>query len=126
MNMKLLQIVSKHWAASAAVLLILAGASFSMINRRVSISYNTAVTKRGSIRQEVSVTGKVKPVSAVDLAFEKTGRISRIYANVGDQISAGKILAELDRSELSAQLAEARANLEAQNSKLAELQKGTR
>ena len=36
------------------------------------------VANKGSIVQEVSVTGNVKPVTGVDLAFEKTGKISSV------------------------------------------------
>lgn len=124
--MKIISFLLKHWFVGGAIILILAGVSFLLINRGASVSYNTVIAGRNSIRQEVSVTGKIKPISAVDLAFEKTGKISRIYADVGDQIASGKILAELDRSELLTQLAEARANLDAEKAKLSELENGTR
>ncbi len=124
--MKILNFILKHWILSSAILLILAAVSFYIAGRNSSSVYNTVIADRGNIRQEVSVTGKIKPVSAADLAFEKTGKVSRIYAEVGDKIPAGKILAELDRSELLTQLAEARANFEAQAAKLTELRNGTR
>lgn len=76
------------------------------------------VAKKGDIVQEVSVTGNVKSVRNVDLAFEKSGKISAIYANVGNYVSSGQVLVRQDSSELSAQLAKAQADSDAQKADL--------
>lgn len=81
---------------------------------------------KGTITQEVSVTGKIKPVSNVTLAFERAGRITSVGASVGDTVSAGKVLASIDTSELYAQLLQAQANLQAQKARLRELENGSR
>jgi len=86
----------------------------------------TAIVTRGTVTQEVSVTGTVKPVESVELSFEKSGRIARVLAKIGDTVTAGAILAELDRTELLAQLAEADAQVKSQQAKLDELRLGTR
>jgi len=79
---------------------------------------NLATATRGEIIQEVSVTGNVKPAQSVDLAFETSGKISGVYADVGDRVRTGQTLAQLDISELSAQLNKALADLTAQKSDL--------
>ena len=66
---------------------------------------------RGSISEIVSVTGNVKPLSAVDLAFELSGRVADINVAVGDKVSAGQTLASLSNADLTANLDQARANL---------------
>ncbi len=76
------------------------------------------VVKKGNIVQEVSVTGNVKPVKSVDLAFEKTGRISSAPIKVGDYVGAGQILVQEDNSELNSQLEKAKADLETQKAEL--------
>lgn len=78
------------------------------------------------IVQEVSVTGKVKPVSSAMLAFDRVGRISRFNADVGTRVSAGEVLASLDSSELYANLEQAEASVRSQEAKLDELKRGTR
>ncbi len=88
--------------------------------------YETATAQIGQIIQEVSVTGNVKPAKTVNLAFEKSGKISRINVAIGDKAKIGQILASLDNSELSAQLLEAQATLKNQQSQLDELKRGTR
>jgi len=84
------------------------------------------IVKKGVIAEEVSVTGKTKPLEEVSLAFERGGRVTHIYGNVGDHATAGQALIALDASELVAQLAQAKASVETQNAKLDELKRGTR
>jgi multidrug efflux pump subunit AcrA (membrane-fusion protein) len=79
---------------------------------------NEVAAIRGSIVQTVSVTGNVQPADSVDLAFETTGKVVRVYVNVGDAVSTGQILAQLDTSELTANLAKAQADLATQKSDL--------
>jgi len=84
------------------------------------------VAERTSLSQGVSVTGRVKPAEDASLAFEKTGKIARVYYDVSDQVEAGDVIVSLENSELFAQLAEAEAVVALENAKLQELQKGTR
>ncbi|MEK7212554.1 MAG: efflux RND transporter periplasmic adaptor subunit [Patescibacteria group bacterium] len=85
-----------------------------------------ARVERGRIIQEVSVTGKTTPMDNIELAFEKTGRISGVRVEVGDQIDARVILMFQDSSELNAQLQQARATIASQRAKLDELVRGAR
>jgi len=84
------------------------------------------VVKKGEIIQQVSVTGRVKPINQADLGFEKAGRVADIEVRVGDKVFAGQILARLQNADLAAQLAQARAEVKVQQAKLDELQQGTR
>ncbi len=81
---------------------------------------------RGTITQEVTVTGKTQPVQSADLAFEINGKITRIYVDVGSRVTDGQILIQLNQSELLAQLRQAAAELLAEQAKLDELKRGTR
>jgi HlyD family secretion protein len=82
--------------------------------------------ERGNITQEVRVTGKAKAATTVDLAFESTGRIIGAYTSVGSSVKAGQTLAELDHSELEAQMKQAEASVAAETARLGELKRGTR
>lgn len=88
--------------------------------RESSPVYEFILAKRGDIIQEVSVTGRVKPSESVDMAFERSGTISRIGVKIGDKVMAGKELLSLDNSEISAQLAQARASVESAKSGLSQ------
>jgi len=69
------------------------------------------VVKKGDIVSEVSVTCRIKPFKNVDLAFEKSGRVSSVLADVGNFVYAGQPLVKEDSSELQAQLSKAKADL---------------
>ncbi len=84
------------------------------------------VAERGELIQEVNVTGRVKAAQSLDLAFEKSGRVAQVYVNVGDKIGVGWPLVRLWAGELVAQLSEAEANVDAEEARLSELERGSR
>lgn len=86
----------------------------------------TIVVTRGILSEEVSVTGKVKPAESVALAFEKGGRVARVYAQVGDKVTNNQTLVSLENGDVYASLLQAEANLQAENAQLSELKKGAR
>lgn len=86
----------------------------------------TVEVMRGNVVQEVSVTGKIVPLTDVELSFEKSGRVSKVYSQVGDEVKEGDLLLELDNSELVAQLRQAEASVSAEEARLAELRRGSR
>lgn len=111
---------------STAVLILLAGGLYFYFSREPALQYEIVSAKRGNIVQEVSVIGRVRPSSDVDLAFEKSGRIAKISVKIGDKVSSGQELLTLDNSDILAQLAKAKANLASAEAKLDELKTGTR
>lgn len=103
---------------------ILGGWIGSKVNK--SSTPNFVVAKRGDVVEIVSVTGQVKATEAVDLAFERGGKVSGVSVKVGDAVKGGQILASLSNADFAAQVAQASANLAAEQARLLELQKGTR
>jgi len=110
----------------ALVVIGIAGAAWFFFFREVVPVQETVTAQRATIERIVSVTGKVQAFDAVDLSFEKGGRISKIHVSVGDRVSAGTTLLELDRADLTAQLAEVDAAYLVQRAKLQEMERGTR
>ncbi len=88
--------------------------------------YEFATAARGTIIQEVSVTGNTAPVKDVNLAFENAGTIAAVNFDVGSHVNAGDVIAKLDTSDLAAQLAQAQANVDAQTAKLQSIKAGSR
>jgi HlyD family secretion protein len=68
---------------------------------------------RGTIVQEVSATGSVTAQTGamVKIGSQITGRIKHLYADVGSQVKAGQVIAELDLPDLRAQVDQAQATL---------------
>ncbi|MFH1354492.1 MAG: efflux RND transporter periplasmic adaptor subunit [bacterium] len=86
----------------------------SLITWRITADSNsqfrTVTTTFRSIYQDVTFTGKFEPSQNVDLGFEVTGKIQSVFVNVGDTVVAGQLLAQLDPTLASLELAVARAN----------------
>jgi len=76
----------------------------------------------GSIARSVVATGKIEPLSKVEIKSKASGIIKYLYVNAGDRIREGQLLVELDKESLDAQLKEANAILKATEGKLQEME----
>ncbi len=76
----------------------------------------------GSIAKSVVATGKVEPLSKVEIKSKASGLIKYLYVNAGDRVREGQLLVELDKEILEAQLKEAKAVLNSAESSLKEMQ----
>jgi len=74
---------------------------------------------------ERPVSGTVEATEA-DLGFQLPGRIAMVGPHEGDRVKAGDTLALLDRADLMARQAQARAALAASRALLSELERGSR
>lgn len=102
-------------AAGAVVVLVAAGAYLSTV-RGASAAIDAsrlATVERGPMTRSVVATGKIQPVTKVEIKSKANGIIERLSVDVDHQVQAGQVLAELDKENLTARLREARANLEA-------------
>ena len=79
---------------------------------------------RGTIKQTISETGVVEAVQNIDLNFQSSGRITRIYVQAGDEVKVGQRLAQIDTTQLEIQLTEAKAALALTEARLNQLLAG--
>lgn len=79
------------------------------------VSYRTTTIERRNIGSTVLATGVIRPrVGAeVQVGSRVSGILSELHVTVGDQVSAGQLLAVLDPTELRARRDLAKAQLEA-------------
>ncbi len=108
---------------SAVVLLIIG--FFSFRGNKES-EYNLATAEIGSIREEISVTGKIEAIENIELSFRATGNVSQVLIETGEEVKKGQVLASLENNDLWAQLRQVKASLEAEEARLDELKIGTR
>lgn len=73
----------------------------------------TAPVESGSIAREVEVSGVVEPIRTVSVNSQLSTTVRGIFAEEGDRVSNGTVLARLEEAELGAELEAARAALEA-------------
>ena len=70
-----------------------------------------ATAEKGDIARSVVATGKIQPLTKVEVKSKASGIVKKLYADYGDTVREGQLLAELDKETLQAQVREARAQL---------------
>jgi len=107
-------------------LIIVGGGSIFIAKRNNKLELETATAEKRTIVRDVGMTGRVKPVEKVDLAFDEGGRIALVSASVGKDVGAGELLVQLESADLNAQRVQADANILAEEARLEALKRGTR
>ena len=77
-----------------------------------------AVVERGDIARSVVATGRIEPISKVEVKSKANGIIKELKVNVNDFVKPGQVLAELDKDNLAARVREAKAALQAAQANL--------
>jgi multidrug efflux pump subunit AcrA (membrane-fusion protein) len=90
-------------------LVLVVGIYFLFFHHKTT--YQFIPVASGSITETVSLTGNTTASQSVSLGFSSSGNVSNIYSALGKKVSAGQILAELNTSDLLAQLHNAQAGL---------------
>ena len=72
-----------------------------------------AKVEKGDLAKSVVATGEITPITKVEIKSKASGIVKRLYVDAGDRVKKGQLLAELDKEEIQARVAQARAQLEA-------------
>jgi HlyD family secretion protein len=108
---------SRKLGLLVGALVVIAGATwgFARLNGAVPTidPSKVATAERGTMTRSVVATGKVEPITKVEIKSKANGIIERLLVEVDQVVDAGRVLAELDKENLNARLREARANLQA-------------
>jgi HlyD family secretion protein len=109
---------SRKWSligAVIAVLVVAAAWGLSTLKGASSTIDPTrlATAERATMTRSVVATGKIEPISKVEIKSKANGIIEKLFVDVDHVVSSGQVLAELDRENLTARVREARANLQA-------------
>lgn len=99
----------------AVLLLAGAGAAYATLGNAAPAIDPAKLVKaeRGTMRRSVVATGKVEPVTRIEVKAKANGIIERLQVDVDQLVEPGAVLAELDKENLTARLREARATLQA-------------
>src|SRR5215208_1676044 len=74
---------------------------------------NSSASTQSSDANSVSASATLVPLKKAELSFANVGRVKAVNVKVGDQVTAGQVLVELDTTLLEAKVKEAEANLTA-------------
>lgn len=118
------------WVIVAVVLAVIGVILYQFLKPKPTPpSYLTADVVMGDIESIVMASGKVKAISSVDVGAEVSGRIVKLYVDVGDEVKKGDVIAQISEvekkntvSNAGANLAQAEANLASAQASLASSQ----
>ena len=108
----------KKWIIMVIVVLVVAAASFgayklffAKANKEVNFQIETV--KRRDIASSVQATGviRAKIGAEVKVGARISGRVEKLYANIGDVVKKGQVIARLEQEDLKAKVNEANMNL---------------
>lgn len=104
----------------AAVVLV----AFAVASKNKAPVYETERIERGTVIEQVSVTGSLSSSSKISLEPEVSGRVTKLRVHEGDEVKTGDVLVELDARDLNARIASQRAAVDSAKARLAELVAG--
>lgn len=99
------------------VLVVGAVAAFSHGSSKIDPS-KLAKVEKGDLAKSVVATGKVEPITKVEVKSKASGIVKKLYVEYGDQVKKGQLLAQLDKIEIEAGVEQSRASLDAAQANL--------
>ena len=72
-----------------------------------------AAVERGDLARVVVATGKIEPLSKVEVKSKASGIVKKLYVDYGDSVKQGQVLADLDKVQLEASVRASQANYQA-------------
>ena len=76
-----------------------------------TVEWITEVVKPSRIRQSITATGTVEPVTQVEVGTQVSGILTSLYVDYNSIVKKGQIIAELDKSTLLLDLANKKSNV---------------
>ncbi|HUK24167.1 MAG TPA: efflux RND transporter periplasmic adaptor subunit [Terriglobales bacterium] len=104
--------------ALALVLVIAIGLMAAMRGGTKIDPSKLAKVERGDLAKSVVATGKVEPITKVEIKSKASGIVKKLYVDYGDRVKKGQLLAQLDKVEIEAQVAQSKAALQAAQANL--------
>jgi HlyD family secretion protein len=92
-------------------LLVLGITAAKRSSTKIDVS-KLARVDRGDLAKSVVATGKIEPMTRVELKSKASGIVKRLLVDFNDQVREGQVLAELDREEIEAEVRSAEAQLQ--------------
>ena len=94
------------------LLLLIVTVAFSRGTTKIDPS-KLAKVEKGDLAKSVVATGKVEPITKVEVKSKASGIVKKLDVEYGDRVKQGQLLAQLDKVEIEAQVDQSRAGLQA-------------
>src|SRR5579863_5139982 len=95
-----------------AIVLVIAVGVFAATRGGTKIDPSKlAKVEKGDLAKSVVATGKVTPITKVEVKSKASGIVKKLYVEYGDRVKKGQLLAQLDKIEIEAGVEQSRAAL---------------
>jgi len=100
-------------------ILTIAGLSVAVVSlhkkQKQPSQLETITIRKKNITSSILATGSVKPIigAEVKVGARISGKVERLHANIGDRVEKDQVIAEIEKRDLEAQVAQAEASLKA-------------
>ncbi len=99
--------------------LLFAGVLFAFSHGGTKIDpTKLAKVEKGDLAKSVVATGKVEPITKVEVKSKASGIVKKLLGGAGDKVKKGQLLAQLDKLEIQAQVEQSKAALQAAEANL--------
>ena len=101
------------WISAAGVLVVLVlGIMAARLVKGTQIDPNRiAKVQRGDVARSVVATGKIQPITKVEVKSKASGIVEKLYVDINNRVHKGQELAQLDQEEITAEVEAQRAQL---------------
>jgi len=107
---KMKSLKKRYWVLGILVLLIVV----LVIKKQTEPAvYQEFAVEKIDVSDILILAGVIDVDNRVDMGFAKSGRVSEIYRQTGEEVKKGDLIARIDQNQTQSQLIEARANLDA-------------
>ena len=106
----------KHPVILVLLILVLGGAYYYLMpsqNGQITVAPRLSEVTIGDVENTVTAAGKLAPKESVDVGAQVSGQLEKLYVEVGDVVTKGQLLAEIDASVQRAKVDASRASLTA-------------
>ncbi len=112
----------KKIAAVAGVLALVAGAAgvWHLAMAKPKGTLATVTVERGDIEKTVTAVGSLKPRDYVDVGTQVSGQLQKVLVAIGDRVSKGDLIAQIDPTRYESTVRNDRAGLDSLKAQLSQ------
>lgn len=109
--------ISKIWILVIVVaVLAIASMLLSGGSDKHEITFETTKVTTVNIKNSITATGTIEPVTSVTVGTQVSGIVSKLYVDYNTIVKKGQVIAELDRTNLNSELRNAQSSLQSAQS----------
>tara|TARA_Y100001935_G_scaffold223573_1_gene199112 strand:+ start:10559 stop:11875 length:1317 start_codon:yes stop_codon:yes gene_type:complete len=107
---------SKNTLVAITTLVVIAATIYGVLSYSgeggTEIQVQTVTAGLGEVISTVTATGTLQPLTQVEVGTQVSGEVEKIYVDFNSEVNAGELIAELDKTNLKAEVAQAKASLQ--------------